>query len=143
MMWMSALPLYHFLTKRVTPFEMHSIGTKVDLERYKELGLDELKGKTSTTKRLAIHTKICAVTNNCIYFILFLCSFVVKYYDNLKPYFALDPLLCPLFIYLTPDDDFQSLCEKFNPVLTVPSLESKVKMLRGINKQEVCNFCYV
>lgn len=52
--WMAALPLYHFLTKQSRPFEKVSVETKVNWERHKEIGLMELKVKTSNMKRLAM-----------------------------------------------------------------------------------------
>ena len=55
----------------------------------------------------------------------------------MKPYIDLDPLLGPLFVYLTPNDDFPVLCERFQPSLTVNKLQANVIKLDGVNKVKV------
>ena len=49
-------------------------------------------------------------------------SFVSTYYDRVKDYFAIDPLLLKLFAYLVPKTEFTALCEKVPPYLSVEIL---------------------
>ena len=65
--------------------------------------------------------------------------FVVKYYDDMKPYFALDPLLRPVFMSLTPDQDFPDLCERVSPCLTSALLNQNVLHTRRLPEDKVYN----
>ena len=49
-------------------------------------------------------------------------SFVVTYYDHVKDYFAIDPLLLKLFVYLVPKEEFVALCERVPPYLSIEVL---------------------
>lgn len=44
--------------------------------------------------------------------------FVITHYDEMKPYFALDPLLHAVFVSLTPDTEFPDLCKRVPSYLT-------------------------
>lgn len=55
------------------------------------------------------------------------CSFVVSHYDEVKPYFAMDPLLPAVFVALTPEAEFPLLCEWIPPFLTASRLTHILK----------------
>ena len=68
---------------------------------------------------------------------VFLCSFVVSHYDNVEPYFSMDPLLPAVFVALTPEAEFSLLCERMPPFLTATWLSKYIIASKRIDKQEV------
>ena len=49
----------------------------------------------------------------------------MTYYDHIKDYFAIDPLLLKLFAYLVPKRDFIALCERVPPYLSIEVLANR------------------
>ena len=52
-------------------------------------------------------------------------SFVSTYYNRVKDYFAIDPLLLKLFAYLVPKTEFAALCEHVPPYLSIEVLVNR------------------
>ena len=57
----------------------------------------------------------------------------------MKLYFALDPLLYPVFISLTPESEFSLLCERMPINLTASWLTYKVVTARTLEVFVQCN----
>lgn len=57
--------------------------------------------------------------------LLYLYSFVVMHYDHIKDYFAVDPLLLKLFVYLVPKREFTALCQRVPPYLSIEVLVNR------------------
>ena len=63
--------------------------------------------------------------------------FVVKYYDDMEPYFVLDPLLRSVFVYLTPEAEFPLLCKWMPSFLTAAWLTHNILESKTVEKKEV------
>jgi hypothetical protein len=59
------------------------------------------------------------------YIIVISCSFVTTYYDRIKDYFAIDPLILKLFAYLCPKRDFDAFCVRVPPYLSIDVLVNR------------------
>ena len=73
---------------------------------------------------------------------ILLCSFVITHYRDVEPYFALDPLLCAVFIALTPEAEFPLLCERMPPFLTASWLTHIMKAEK-VDKKAVAIFSII
>ena len=69
------------------------------------------------------------------------CSFVVSHYDQVEPYFAVDPLLPAVFVAVTPQAEFSLLCERMPPFLTVSWLTKCIVASKKVEKKEVLRLC--
>ena len=52
---------------------------------------------------------------------------MITHYNDVEPYFAMDPLLRAVFIVLTPEDEFPLLCQRMPPSLTASRLTHMLK----------------
>ena len=62
---------------------------------------------------------------------------MVTHYHDVKPYFALDPLLPAVFVALTPEAEFHLLCEKMPPFLTASWLTKNILERGIVGRKEV------
>lgn len=49
-------------------------------------------------------------------------SFVETFYECVRDYFSIDPILLKLFAHLTPKENFTALCERVPPYLSIEVL---------------------
>ena len=61
---------------------------------------------------------------------------MVNHYDEVEPYFAMDPLLRPVFVALTPEAEFPLLCQRTPPFLTASWLAHILKTETSDKKTE-------
>ena len=59
--------------------------------------------------------------------LLVIFRFVITHYNDVEPYFAMDPLLRTVFVALTPEDEFPLLCQWMPPFLTASRLTHMLK----------------
>ena len=59
--------------------------------------------------------------------LLVIFRFVITHYNDVEPYFAMDPLLRAVFIVLTPEDEFPLLYQRMPSFLTVSRLTHMMK----------------
>ena len=62
---------------------------------------------------------------------------MITHYDDVEPYFAMDPLLRAVFIVLTPDAEFPLLCERMSPFMTASWLTKCIVTSKKVDKKEV------
>ena len=60
-----------------------------------------------------------------IYLLFF--RFAISHYNDVEPYFLMDPLLPAVFVTLTPEADFLQLCQQMPPFLTASWLAHILK----------------
>ena len=70
----------------------------------------------------------------------YICSFfrfVITHYDDVEPYFAMDPLLRAVFVALTPEAEFLLLCQRMPPFLTASRLTRYIQKAEIVDKKAV------
>ena len=68
---------------------------------------------------------------------LFIFSFVITHYDDVEHYFAMDPLLCVVFVFLTPEAEFSLLCERMPIFLAATWLTKCILDTKKVDKKQV------
>ena len=56
---------------------------------------------------------------------------------NIKEYFALDPLMLPVVIYLCPKDDLPFLCDHVPIYMVIAVINHTLKTKRSLRQNEV------
>ena len=49
----------------------------------------------------------------------------MTYYDQIKDYFSIDPMILKLFAFLAPKEDFAALCKRVPPFLSTEILTQR------------------
>ena len=85
-------------------------------------------------RREAVSVYCYSLNDNIWHFYNF--RFVLTYYDHVKDFFELDPLLLKLFAGVTPTVEFKALCERVPPSLSMEVLVRRAsKHKQSINPE--------
>ena len=136
--WLYVLPLYHFMKGLSEPFMglQHDFRSIQFNATAKELDLYAVKKNITNGYGEQLDVWVFAF-HVILYFPL---SFVEKFYPTLEPLFAADPQLLYDFIYICPEEEYQSLFSRIPADLSLALLLSLTKSLTFLFRDDVYLF---
>ena len=124
------LPLIHLLRDDTSLSSPSSVDMLKLNWSDSELKTETLRDQLKSCSGLELYYMEC-------YFMMFLCRLVQTILIDIKDYFALDPLLIPVVVYLCPKDDLPILCDHVPIYMVIAVINHTLSTMTNLKKTEV------